>query len=273
MWISYTVLFSSYYKKEELSRAMGTITAFNNGGILLGFAAGSLASEALGIPALFWLSFGSGIAGFVVALFIKESGGVEAPPTIKELLSSIKNKRLIVFAIAAAVLQAVHMSTAMSFTSDVAKTLSTSDWQIGVCSMVYMAFCVASSYFAGSKAAARIGAKVLMPALFAFMAIYCVFVPFAPSMWVLLVLQVIGGTGNAALFSLLMTGAMQGVEQRKRSTAMGFFQAVYGVGMTLGPMLTGAVADGMGMTAAYFTMAAFAVIGIVIVILANRRNA
>ena len=71
----------------------------------------------------------------------------------------------------------------------------------------------------------------------------------------------------------LLLERMQGVEQRKRSTAMGFFQAVYGVGMTLGPMLTGAVADGLGMTAAYFTMAAFAVIGIVIVIFANRRNA
>ena len=34
---------------------------------------------------------------------------------------------------------------------------------------------------------------------------------------------------------------MEGVPKEKKSTAMGFYQAVYGIGITLGPVLMGAV--------------------------------
>ena len=61
-----------------------------------------------------------------------------------------------------------------------------------------------------------------------------------------------------------MSGSMLGIPKEKRSTAMGFFQAVYGVGMTIGPMIAGAVRDASGMPASYYFLVLVTVPGIVI---------
>ena len=50
---------------------------------------------------------------------------------------------------------------------------------------------------------------------------------------------------------------------------MGFFQAVYGVGMTFGPMLAGLLLAGWGMIPAYFSLAALCVAGLLIVLLSR----
>lgn len=272
IWISFTVLFSSYYSPKELTKSMGTITAFNNGGILLGFATGSVVSQTAGIPPLFLLSFLSGMLGFAISLFIKEEKREQAPLPVKELLKVLKSKRLILFAVASATLQAIHMSTAMAFTSQVAEGLGGSNAQIGLCSIIYMVFCIVSSWYVGTRQARRIGNRILMPVFFGCMTVYCALVPLVRSLEALYVLQMIGGLGNASLFSLFMAGAIEGVPKEKKSTAMGFYQAIYGIGITLGPVLMGAVVGNAGMTAAYFTMAALGVVGVILVMIINGKR-
>lgn len=222
IWISFTVLFSSYYSPKELTKSMGTITAFNNGGILLGFATGSVVSQTAGIPPLFLLSFLSGMLGFAISLFIKEEKREQAPLPVKELLKVLKSKRLILFAVASATLQAIHMSTAMAFTSQVAEGLGGSNAQIGLCSIIYMVFCIVSSWYVGTRQARRIGNRILMPVFFGCMTVYCALVPLVRSLEALYVLQMIGGLGNASLFSLFMAGAIEGVPKEKKIDSHGF---------------------------------------------------
>lgn len=45
---------------------------------------------------------------------------------------------------------------------------------------------------------------------------------------------------------------------------MGFYQAVYSIGMFLGPVLVGAVGDGAGLTVGYLLMSGFGVLGTVL---------
>lgn len=85
----------------------------------------------------------------------------------------------------------------------------------------------------------------------------------------LYILQFIGGLGFTSLLSLFMSSAMRGIPPEKKSTAMGFFQAVYGVGMTFGPMLAGLLLAGWGMIPAYFSLAALCVAGLLIVLLSR----
>ena len=83
----------------------------------------------------------------------------------------------------------------------------------------------------------------------------------------LYILQFIGGLGFTSLLSLFMSSAMRGIPLEKKSTAMGFFQAVYGVGMTFGPMLAGLLLTQWGMIPAYFSLAGLCVAGLLIVLL------
>ena len=52
-----------------------------------------------------------------------------------------------------------------------------------------------------------------------------------------------------------MSLIVRSVSEEKRSTAMGFYQAVYGIGMTLGPVVMGNLVGTKGYGFAYMTIA------------------
>ena len=61
----------------------------------------------------------------------------------------------------------------------------------------------------------------------------------APRAWMILAGQVVCTFGGAILASLLLAECVSHVSQGERSTVVGVYQAVYGLGMTIGPMLFG----------------------------------
>ena len=67
---------------------------------------------------------------------------------------------------------------------------------------------------------------------------------------------------------------MSEVPAEKKSTAMGFFQAVYAVGMSVFPVLTGNIAEIGGMIASYRLMGVFALICVLaaVMLLRNARE-
>ena len=54
--------------------------------------------------------------------------------------------------------------------------------------------------------------------------------------------------------SVLMAMIIRFVPQENQSTAMGLFQALYGIGMTLGPVLTGQLVGRFNYSVAYMAM-------------------
>ena len=267
-YISFTVLNASYYEPGEMQKAMGTISAFNNAGILIAFVTGMVVSEAIGIQPLFYMSSAAGFIGFAISLFIREERKPVPKIKLGELLSVVKKRTLIIFAVLALILQMVHMSTAMSFTTQVAKDIGGSNVEIGLISIVYMALSIVSSYFVGTAVAKKIGNRTLLVIAFACITLYCILVPQCTQLFPLYFLQAMCGFAYGAVFSVCMSGSMTGIPKEKRSTAMGFFQAVYGVGMTIGPMIAGAVRDTSGMPASYYFLILVSVPGIVISIAA-----
>ena len=112
-----------------------------------------------------------------------------------------------------------------------------------------------SSFYTGTRQAARLGEKRLIPVFFALYALCCGAIPFLRQISLLYMVQFIGGFSFASLLLLFMSGAVEGVPQEKRSTSMGFFQSVYGIGMTFGPALMGLLVQSMGIGSAYLVMA------------------
>ena len=70
-WISFTVLYASYYDKSEGAKAIGRLNVFTNAGRFAAFIAGGILFERIGIRGLFVASFASGMIGCILALFIK----------------------------------------------------------------------------------------------------------------------------------------------------------------------------------------------------------
>lgn len=58
--------------------------------------------------------------------------------------------------------------------------------------------------------------------------------------------QFIDGFGQGMISPSLMGLSIKGVKNNKRASAMGFFQAVNGVGMFCGPVIVGMLSDAAG---------------------------
>lgn len=110
------------------------------------------------------------------------------------------------------------------------------------------------------------GPKKLIPTVLIIIAIYCVLVPSVNSIPIIMMLQILPGTSSGILFSCATSEAMKEVNPFQKSTAMGFFQAFYAIGMTTFPMMTGNLASRFSMSAGFFVLAAIAICGCVIAV-------
>lgn len=261
MWISFMVLYSNYFDKSHMQKSMAVIIAANNLGILLGFVAGLFFYDGFGMDFLCVLSIVASVLSTIMAIFIKEPKPDFIPLPIKELTSVYRDKRLIGFSVVAMIQQGIVMSTAMSFTNEIAKGLGARGYQIGIISIIYIGFAVASSYFSASKMAEKLGAGFFLPWILICVSIYCIIVPNAESLTTIYFSQVLIAMSQGILFSFCTSEAMKNVPQTKKSTAMGYYQAIYAVGMTLIPIFSGMLSQNFGMRTAYYFMGIIAILG------------
>lgn len=270
-WVSVTVFFSSLFEPGELKKAMGLSIAGNNGGILLGFIASAYISGNLGMTLLFAASIISAVCGIITLLFIKESGPERQTTNKIDFISILKNPSLLFFSFLGLLLQAVVFSTSFSFTTSYAKLLSATDFELALCMIIFILLSVAASLMIGY--AKRWSSKTMFIFLFGCFVVYCVGLPCCTAMWQLHILQAVCGIANGGIMSLAMACAMEGAKDGCRSTTMAVFQACYGIGMTLGPILMGVLVDGFGYTAGFLSIAVLSAVGIIAVMMKMKGNA
>lgn len=270
MWISFTVFYASLFGDEETSKAMGHTMAACNTGMLLAFSASSLLSDVWDIRMLFAVSIASGALGTLVGLFIREPKPAPRAPISTSALQVFASKPLIAWSLLGVGLQAIVVSTAFSFTTSYLKQYTEQEFLLGISSAIFMAASIASSFAIGYFK--RFSNRALISILFGFMLVYCSLLPLASEVWQICLLQVVAGLGGGGLLTLLMALALQGVHPRRKSTAMGFFQAVYGIGLTLGPVMTGALIERSGYPAGFWALALLALISIAAVQLSGQKR-
>lgn len=255
-WISFMILFMSYYSQEEQVTATSKIVLANNLGMLVGFVVSTLLYDQVGMTMICLFSLISGATGCLLSFFIKTTKPTQLPKlTILELLGVIKNKDLLLFSCLALVQQGVQMSTTMSFTNQLIKDLGASNIIVGSSSIIYMLSAVLFAKLASTNLLNLLPKQVWIYSSFSLLGIYCIFVSNTNSIAIICFLQIIPGMGTGILFSLLTSQALKTIDLHKRSTAMGFFQAVYALGMTLFPMISGFVNETISMRAAFLFLA------------------
>ena len=152
------------------------------------------------------------------------------------------------------------MSTTMAFPTQVMKNLGASAALIGASSVFYMACGVVASRLGATGTFIRWGARRLVPVMFVLSLTYCLLVPRIAWLPGLFALQMLPGITNALLMAYLTGEAMARVPKEASSTALGFFQAVYAIGMTVFPMMTGFIAGRYSIGTAYNLLAVTALV-------------
>lgn len=240
-WLAFTILYNAYYKADESVQAMTNVNAFNNAGKFLAFVLGMVTSSLWGYRVPLVCSFLTGCAAVICALRLKPIELKHEPFQLKHVLFTLKNPAVLVAALFAIVVQFFMQGTVFSFTSAVAEGIGASALQIGLATVLYTVVQVAGAGFIGKRLLKALSNSAAVAIGFGLLVVSALCVGCAGAVWLIYLGQIIAGLSNLMLNSVLMSMVVRYTPQEKQSTAMGLYQAIYGLGMSAGPMAVGAL--------------------------------
>jgi MFS family permease len=257
-WVVFTVVFSSYFKPQDAPKAMGVLNASLNVGQMAAMFVSGLIAQKFGIRPVFLLGTAGGLAALAFAFFLTENKEFHKEPlNLKELFLVAREPNLMLVCVLGAFSQLITFATAFSFIPVLAREIGADSFELGLLTTLYSLPAVFGSLMVGPVFVKRFGERATLMAGFLLSAGVCAFTPFIRTMPVLFGAQVVGGFCSGILFTLLMGLCIRNVPNRKRATAMGFFQAIYGIGMFAGPSIVGALGDTVGVSWGYALVGVF----------------
>lgn len=257
-WVNFTVLFSSYFDAGKAVGSLGFMNFYSNigqiGGMICGAAAIAAATSISGsgivqYKAAFVLSVAVGIISFILSFKIYEdkekiASDTKQPITAKQIFSLFSDKTLISVSLIGTISQLITFGTLLGFTPKYASdVLNANALQNGIMMVLAYLPTAFGALFLSKYLSGRIKEHILVFVGMTLMAVNTIVIPLISSYTVLVITQIFAGLGKGISFPLLMGLSIKKVPEKQRGTAMGIFQAVYGLGMFIGPLLMGIISD------------------------------
>lgn len=248
MWVVFVVVFSGYFKKQDAAAAIGYLMSVTTFSQMAAGYLGGMATDRFGNKAAFLLAAMTGAVGILISLFVKETAPKQNQ-LIKttELLGVIKNRQLMTVSLLAIISQLLTFATTYGFTPVAASRLGADSSALGLLLAMTALPGIISGALSGSYFGRKFGSRKVISTGFLITSISILLIPLCKDLTQLFVTQMIGGFSKGAVFPLLMGLGIKDIPDEKRATAMGLFQAVYGIGMFLGPIAVGISTDHMSL--------------------------
>ncbi|HML48628.1 MAG TPA: MFS transporter, partial [Clostridia bacterium] len=185
---------------------------------------------------------------------------IESGFRVADVKKVVASPSLIVSSALAILALSILFGKAYTFAPLSAKALGASDMALSVISMLAMAPVVFAAPMI-DPLSKRFGPWPVVLAGFLIHTLANAMMLGAPSLNVILVSQTLSGIGQGLVFPLLMGLSLSGIIQERRATAMGIYQASYGLGMFAGPYVMGLAGDSISLSASYGLATALSVAG------------
>lgn len=244
-WVALTVLIATYFPQDKVTPTMGLLFAVSNVGQLIASLSGAFMAELWGWKAPFIAALITGILG-LATLTLMEPEQV-APPrkfSWNNLLELSVHRWLVLASILGILLQYGSWSL-ISFSPVFAVSLGASKGDLGILALFGMVPTIFGSFLLG-KLLQIINRNYLLLMGFICVAVGLLFLPITKSFWIIAFLVACSGLGRGLVLPALMGMCQKGVNDSMKTTAMGIFQAVYALGMFLGPTISGIISDHCG---------------------------
>ena len=250
-WVNFSVLYSASYTGEQVSAAMGRIIVPQCGSQVVAMLLGAQLAGRLGERYAFLLATAVGIIGLLVMTRVPEQKPAGAPMTVRAFLNVARDRELITGTALATLYQLVVWATVQGFVQNWAReVVGFTTAQLGYLSVANLLPNTLLSRFSGGVLARRFGRTAVLAAGFGCLAVACVLYPLTATLPALIAVQALFGSGVGLIMPITMASAIQNIPNEKRGAAMGIYQAVYGVGMFLGPVIAGWVIERFSATGA-----------------------
>lgn len=253
-WVAFTVLYASYFSNNETTRAMGIMSLVTVIGQLVGMGFSGYLVDIFGWHSTFWIGGIVGIVGFFIAFLIKEpqDGVAREPIKTKDLTSVMKVPIIIKVSLLSILAHSILFITMFGFTPSYAISLDASKSELSYLVFAFMIPHGLAAYYSGKSLAPRFGSWNVILVGFVFSGLCTLLIPFVQTLPMLYVTQAINGLALGLSLPLFLGLAIETIEHSKRATAMGFYQAVYAIGIFMGPFVAGWVNNSIGLTAGFY---------------------
>jgi len=252
IWVPYTVLFASYFPADQAAHSMSLLMGVSRLSQIAANYAGGMIAEAGGWTVPFYAGAALSILGFLLAGWISEVRPEKSSDlTIQGVFRIGRNRMLLSVSFLCTIMQSVNFSTAYGFTPILAQQLGASKGDLGVLLFWYMLPNTAATLLSGTYVRRYLPERFILVIGFLLMTAALFITPWVENLQVLFAVQAVCGIGVGLLFPILMGLSIQSVPREQQATAMGFFQSLYAVGMSLGPILSGVFAQQLGISSVF----------------------
>jgi MFS family permease len=255
-WVAFTVLYSEYFKEDQVANSMGNLLACNSFGNLLGVFFGGVISQHYGQKSTFFVAFIAAGIAFIFSFFVyEERNSIKTSVSVKEIISTGFDKNVLIPSIIVIFLQAIIFSSIFGYTSAVNTYGRMTSFQLGLVSTFFLISKIGGAKLSGGYFEKNYGFGKSISLGFLLIAIMTVLTVRVSSNPILsYFVHAIGGCGYGITITLLMSYVIRGTDKGKKTIAMGFFQSIFGIGMFAGPVISGYFINWWGFTANYLVL-------------------
>jgi predicted MFS family arabinose efflux permease len=245
VWVLLVVAVNSQFPPAEAVRITALLSGVNSIARMAATSVTGAMNNWGGYPLAFFAAAGTAVLAMVAMLIVREPARPSKPPSLESLGKLITRRDVLVPSLLCAVSQFAIWAGPFTFSPILAKSLSATDGTLSLLTSLNIAMVMLGS-FATSVVAKRVSARRLVVFNFVVVALSMMMLTFARSLALVFVAQICFGLASGIGYSVLMGLSIRDVAETQRATAMGLFQAVYGIGMFAGPWLSGILADAIG---------------------------
>lgn len=263
-WVSFTILYAGYFPSNEAPRRISQLNIFNQLGRLLCYVSIGAAAAHYGLHVSFVLGAAVGSLCFALSFFVGEHPRPAKAISLKSFTQVARDRNMMVTSLLGLLTQIIAFGTYYGFSNNLALRVQANEAQLSLFSLVLVSTAVVVNLFATGRLSRRFKIKHIVAAGFLSSAAYCVLAPLCRSMIQLYLCQVLAGIASGFTFAMLLGHCVRDITPELRSAGMGFYQAVYGIGMTIGPIMMGIMIDAVGLDLSFLAMAGLSVVTMVL---------
>ncbi|QUL55604.1 MFS transporter [Paenibacillus tritici] len=252
-WVVYSVMFAGYFPKEEAGRAMGMLQFTTVIAQLTSMMVSGYIVDHWGWNTPFVIGGIVAAAALLLALRLPEQQLEKRDAMrIKDLAGVVKEPLLVKVSLLSVLAHCVLFITMFGYTPNQALNIGASKESLGWLTLAFMLpHAVATLY--GSRLFGRwLGDRGTLMLGFAGSAVFTLLIPSMPTLAALCATQIGNGFMQGLIFPLLLGKSVSGVAPFKRATAMGFYQAMYAIGMSSGPFVAGWMSAAYGLRGGFW---------------------
>ena len=260
-WVAISVLFASYYPASNTSRAMAIIMSVNMLSLVTATFFGGIVADHFGNSSTFYGAAGIGLAGALLLLSAPEPRIKAATRySFSTVVNVLRTPLLLRVSAIAITLQFVTFSVNFGFLPIHAENLGASKSEIGYITTAGLLAAVVGTA-ASAWVAKRWGPTTAVIVASVATLFSLVVMTITTDLVTLGTLQAFNGLGRGMMNTVLIGMALASAPVAIRATAMGSYQALYAIGMLLGPAASGPIAAAFGIEMVFWTAAAATVLG------------